>query len=343
MTFSLNIRLSLLFAIFFLSVRRSLSQKYLWFSCVGGNDLAASHYFQFLQVALASASKNAPSLFPVVLYSGSPDIAPSWLTSRHDARQLILLNHNLSFSKHVAKFKPGLAHHGAFLRLDIPLVVNLDRFKKMIAWLPFHSEYVLYTDVDVLFLRDIPWHNMHLPGVISIGPEDVKGLKLNSGVLLMHIPVMLNLLPGFLQFADSIKWERGAVDQGLILEYFHWHATLLDDHMNWKAYWGPNPSAIILHYHGPKPLGRCGDCISASSNHSINLECDDMLVEANLLKCRCPHYFAVLKHAKEHYSLSYCNQSKSFQDFNILFRFFQVGETIPYISCEDVLCGRLAS
>lgn len=323
---SQTLSLSMSIVLFCLCIPCVLSgnlNKFLWFSCVGGEDTAfTSQYFQFLKVALASASKNAPSLFPVVLYSGPPGIAPTWLLNLHTARQLALYNHNLSFSSEIAKFKPALSRHGAFLRLDIPYVVCSGRFISMMSWLPFHTDHVLYTDTDVIFLKDIPWHNMTLPGVISIGPEDVKGSKLNSGILIMNIPVLIKLLPGFLNFANYVKWDRGAVDQGLILEYFNWQAILLDDHMNWKAYWGPNPSAVILHYHGPKPLGRCGDCISVAHNHSETGECDELKVALFFHNCQCPNYFAVLKHTKVKYNYSYCFQSNSFFYYNSIFKYY---------------------
>jgi hypothetical protein len=38
------------------------------------------------------------------------------------------------------------------------------------------------------------------------------------------------------------------------------NVLVLPDRFNWKAYWGANPEATILHWHGPKP-GQCLPCL----------------------------------------------------------------------------------
>ena len=55
--------------------------------------------------------------------------------------------------------------------------------------------------------------------------------------------------------ADS-KWILGSWDQLPYNQYYHGKITRLPIEYNWKPYWGGNPSAKIVHFHGPKPYRR---------------------------------------------------------------------------------------
>ena len=111
----------------------------------------------------------------------------------------------------------------------------------------------MYTDVDVIFFKDIPWESMQPPQVISLGGEHERGKIANSGVMIMNIAEVGRRLPSLLDLGDSRNWSFTACDQGLILEFFSNVSVLLPDSMNWKPYWGTSDEIVVLHHHGPKP------------------------------------------------------------------------------------------
>merc|ERR1719195_1583127 len=82
-------------------------------------------------------------------------------------------------------FKTEFALLSTLVRFDIPILGFIDR-------------YVLYTDADVMFLRDLNFGDFghELPMTFAIGTEPKAGAdfkvqgtsKVNTGVLLMNIP-----------------------------------------------------------------------------------------------------------------------------------------------------------
>ena len=192
---------------------------------------ASTHYVEYASLAIASARQVGYE--PVLLYDGeSPPIDVEKIECRS------------RFSQEMrAALRPDEYRiaAGAMLRLEIPFL--------------FDDEYVLYTDVDVLFLR-----RLELPTVAHWGmvPENRAGSHFNSGVSVMHVPELRETAPGFDAFCrqailagrlPSLCW-----DQGLINAFYSERITKLPDIWNWRPYWGPNPEAAILHFHGPKPL-----------------------------------------------------------------------------------------
>ncbi|WP_419757617.1 hypothetical protein [Acidisoma sp.] len=130
---------------------------------------------------------------------------------------------------------------GALLRLEIPLLENSE-------------EFVLYTDCDVLFLKDPALEHMR-PEVFAVAPERQRGSyeDMNSGVMVMNLPRLRTDLPALIDFlCDNFAVVNG-FDQEAYRHFYRgtWSALAAD--YNWKPYWGINPQARILHFHGPKP------------------------------------------------------------------------------------------
>jgi hypothetical protein len=116
------------------------------------------------------------------------------------------------------------------------------------------TEYVLYTDADIMFLSDINSCSLPKPAIMSIGPEHEHGTKENTGVMYINVTGLSEALPGMLDYADSKQWDLAVFDQSLVLEHFpRGKLGLLPDDYNHKPYWGGSQKAAILHWHGPKP------------------------------------------------------------------------------------------
>ena len=150
-----------------------------------------------------------------------------------------------------------------------------------------NQELVLYTDNDVMFYHKFNPCKLKKPDVMAVGPEVGDDAK-NSGVLFINIKGLADVLPNMMSYAKSKNWEFPANDQGLIDEYFptheknHRELDPLPPAYNWKGYWGFHPSAIIVHWHGPKP----DRCIRCYIDQLEQFKADSDA----LLQCQCPFY-----------------------------------------------------
>ena len=311
------------------------TERFLWFTCIGESERS---YLEFEMVALESASQNSPSLLPVVVVSGPPSGIPQWLHHMHDQCDLILLNHNVSFAAEI-RFHPGRAHLFApYLRLDIPLIVDsiLNHIPSKCSY-QWNKEYVIYTDTDVMILKDVN-PLVYRPPILSVGAESYKDRIANTGVLIINVPQWKQIIPHLLQYATLHKWSFIAYDQGLTLEYIKEHlqnkVSLLPNELNWKPYWAINNNASIVHFHGPKPK-KYADCYALlTSNHhpleqaSYNVSTADSKSDLTAVECieehvdriyreQCsfPPYYSVLSYSRDHYNLTLCRQAQSYRTY----------------------------
>ena len=235
------------------------ADKYLWFTAVGnGKEL---EYLMMIQAALESGLQCCGDyLYPVVVIGGDPALMPSWLVDINRSKQVLVLNHNLTFSTRIAKYgrDASIRNHGAFQRLDIPLLVDDIHETLLNKGVAVNKDFVVYTDADVLIMN-INNKNFIKPALIAYGAEDEKGLAANSGVLFMNVASMKREVEHLFDFADKGLWQFAAIEQGLVLQYFKGKHQQLKDEYNWKPYWGVNPNASIVHFHGGK-VDRCLEC-----------------------------------------------------------------------------------
>ncbi len=199
-----------------------------------------------IQAAVASARANT-RLRPHFLYDG----APSPFTEGLQRQGVTVLHRSLTFLPNIQgrMHEIGMAPDpmrlaimaGAYLRTDIP-ALDLD------------DEYVLYTDCDVLFLAD-PDIARFRPAYFACAPQrDRQDLAdINSGVMVMNVPGMRRELANFWHYIVQNFERFGAHDQDALREYYTGRFDTLPLDLNWKPYWGVNPAARIVHFHGPKP------------------------------------------------------------------------------------------
>ena len=99
-------------------------QKILWFT--GFAPSAVSNASDLLKVALLSAKKRAPSLVPVLIYSGPNEHPlPQWFENRGG----FVVHHNSSLIPFFEELPENRSSHfilrqGVYLRYEIPAVVN---------------------------------------------------------------------------------------------------------------------------------------------------------------------------------------------------------------------------
>lgn len=232
-----------------------------WYFAI--NETGIPGYKRLIQAAVLSCKQNT-SLQPVCLYYGHDVPFLLWLESqnvkiiRHQSSILDAINSTPSTSQW-----NNVTATGAYLRIDIPLIEQED-------------EFVLYTDCDVIFLKEITDFG-EAPEYFSGAPEDdpENWEFANTGVMIINVKNMRKVHADFSAFAAQNLTRfapkgHGTYDQGALNAYFSgkWSRLTLD--LNWKPYWGISPTTRIVHFHGPKP-SHIEDLITDNTRHLPNV------------------------------------------------------------------------
>lgn len=128
---------------------------------------------------------------------------------------------------------------GAFLRFEIALIDD--------------GEFALYTDCDVLFNRRLDFGAASKPPLFSASSQSSTNTSedMNSGVMLINVAGMRAEYDALVAFTRA-NLDLG-LDQEVLRVFCAGRYTPMDRSLNWKPYWGANPDAQIIHFHGPKP------------------------------------------------------------------------------------------
>jgi hypothetical protein len=218
------------------------------------------HVFDHVKVAVLSAKLNT-LLVPYCIVN-EEDHVTKWLRSNG----VSVIVHRLKWNEelvqqHLKKdFTPKFFTHltsvtaiqGCFARMDIPIL----------GWM---DEFVLYTDVDVMFLSDISLSQFkELPKYFLCGPETEKSIQrppCNDGVMLVNVRNMANSYSNFSKFIlnnpTNLEFRHGPLDQGAFNDFYSdSFKTYFSDYYNWKPYWNNWSEARefvkLVHFHGPK-------------------------------------------------------------------------------------------
>ena len=215
-----------------------------------------SVYEDMLEVALVTAKINT-SLEIVVLYDGPPGHPYENIIKNSGAK---LIKHRFSQADALTKVFPqdylmrlyGRQYeykklNGTFMRLDIPEIEKED-------------EIVLYSDFDVMFLKDIKAEEFSKEFTILAAPEFSTDLSkfsyFNVGVLVLNLPKVRPFFKKILErIEEGIPNKTGIFDQGYLNDELFGQHQILPLKYNWKPYWGFNADAAIVHFHGLKPAG----------------------------------------------------------------------------------------
>lgn len=246
--------------------KRPDERRLKWFMAFNEICHTYEHFERMIRVAAYSALTNT-SLEPHFIFDGSPNELTEWLEAKgvtvwfarssfyDDLKQLSEERDNQDILK---------IGSGAFIRVDIPELARTHGLD---------DELALYTDCDVLFLKDPTpiLHNTPCPR-FAVGPEFDAGdyRHMNTGVMLMNLRSLREDLP---DFKDYIRLNLGdfvntSWDQQAYRQYYQDprpsgneeipDSTLLWDRLpptlNWKPYWGVDPKAVVVHFHGVKPF-----------------------------------------------------------------------------------------
>lgn len=203
------------------------------------------NYVRYIKCAVNSCQANT-TLEPYFIYHGLPDELTDWL----EKRNVKIIYTKLSFYDFIKQQDNSKLNHnvavGAYLRTEIPRIMNQ---------LNFTDEFVLYTDCDVMFLKEIDVTNLQPEYFACASEMNMQdNIGFNTGVMLMNVKKLHDTFPDFLDFiksGDNIL-KMPAFDQGMYQSFYKGKHTILDPVYNWKPYWGVGADARIVHFHGIK-------------------------------------------------------------------------------------------
>lgn len=232
-----------------------------WFFALNENGADYPSYARMVKVAVFTAQKFT-RLEPHFLYDGAENDLTEWLTARgvriHRLRSFLFDNlAKIAEQRNDPNFlKIGA---GAFLRTEIP---------RLTAELKFPDEFVLYTDIDVMFQTDISDAlEKYKPRYFAVAPENIKNdyRGMNTGVMIMNLPNLRRFDDKFREFMTQKldvlvdnAWDQGAYKLHFKGKFYGFQWDKLPHEFNWKPYWDENPAAKIIHFHGPKAHQRAG-------------------------------------------------------------------------------------
>jgi len=250
-----------------------------WFFALNEASASFWDYANLVQVAVHSARQRT-SLQPVCLYDGADNALTAWLESV----DVPVIRRRTFLHKWVADLAP--IPRGAYLRLEIPVVCR-ER-----GW---DDAYALYTDCDVVFLRDPGAALAALqPAFFAAAPEHDRTdfTRFNSGVMWINLAGLAGEQAALESTLRAHLAEAIAppYDQAALQRHFAGRVDPLPPTLNWKPYWGPSDNAFILHFHGPKPAlryhtlnGRVPDYIRPLATPDFYRACvawDELLIDA---------------------------------------------------------------
>jgi len=194
------------------------------------------------RLAVISAQKNT-TLKPHLLYRGNRNRFTAWMEDR-----------GVTVIDTVPQFEPVL--RWAINAGWYPRELTGHWLRTEICHIERHDDFVLYTDIDVLFLREIELGGMR-PRFFACAPEVLINDRgyFNSGVMLMNIPALRDDYPRLRAAIEQrfVEGERVPFhDQDVYNRVYAGQWDFLDPIYNWKPYWAVNPNAAIFHFHGPK-------------------------------------------------------------------------------------------
>jgi hypothetical protein len=211
-----------------------------WFFAL--NEAGLVYYADMVRAAVLSARLNT-SLDPHLLWDGPEGGFVDWMR----AQGVTVINCRTPLYEAIRSVDapPGFIPHtadGAFLRLEVCRFSGDDA-------------YVLYTDCDVLFLRE-PVLGAYQPEIFACAPEfEVDDWSMvNTGVMLMNVARFradYDALHGFINERGPYGFD--AYDQGALNLFYDGRWERLAVEYNWKVYWGYREDVPIVHFHGIKP------------------------------------------------------------------------------------------
>jgi len=198
---------------------------------------AKTEYIKLIEKSVISAIKNTD--FEIyVIFDGKKEE----LTLPSEAN---IIEHKHRYYDMLKKYSK-IRTTACWLRTEIPFLCQK---------LGFKDEFILYTDNDVIFNKsDYSDLNYMKPECFAAAPECDKNHwdYINTGVMLMNVHHFISQDEFIFNYIREFGHEF-LHDQEMYNKLYKGKVSKLPIEYNWKPYWGYNPDAKIIHFHGPKP------------------------------------------------------------------------------------------
>jgi hypothetical protein len=235
-----------------------------WFVALNEASFRPERYAELFKVAVHTALTTT-GLVPHLIYDGGETPLIQWARAR-GVRVIPCRTFLYDQLARIAEARrdPNLLAigAGALLRIELPEIARQQGIS---------DPYVLYTDLDVMFMTDVcPFLRTLTPKLFAVAAEfeQTRPDLMNTGVMLMNVDALRAVDRDFRLFVSAHLAELVTQnwDQGAYRQYFgrpsiatklvgtRWDE--LPPAFNWKPHWGANPDAAIVHFHGPKPRDR---------------------------------------------------------------------------------------
>lgn len=117
-----------------------------------------------------------------------------------------------------------------------------------------------------MFMRDFPVQSLSIPSSVAFSSQILQvPTPENTGLMIINTSWLDQEVSRIMNYGLATNFEHVAMDQGLLIDYLHYigiKPEYLDLVYNWKAYWGGScTTPFVVHWHGPKPLDTCSECI----------------------------------------------------------------------------------
>jgi hypothetical protein len=229
-----------------------------WFFALnhGGGGEEFERYSDLVKVAVHSAQRFT-KLAPHCLFDGPDCELTGWLARRGVVilrRRTFLYDRLRDIARQRNDPRALTIGAGAFLRAELPVLA---------AQAGIADQFVLYTDVDVIFLNEgVDELGELRPKFFAVGPEFYRDDydRMNTGVMVMNLATLREFDQRFREMIvlNLEQLCRDTWDQTAYRYFFRTESgqplwDRLDPRFNWKPYWGSVPDIHIIHFHGPKP------------------------------------------------------------------------------------------
>lgn len=228
-----------------------------WFFALAEGSPGFKGYADMAKVAVHTALRHT-TLRPHFIYDGGENEFTRWLRDR----SVPIIRCRTSFDDQIALLSGGEGQSIQAIVRGILLRVELAQLGAQLGW----DERVLYTDCDVVFRQDITSELAATECTyFAVAPEFTHDdyLQMNTGVMWMNLPKLRSVDAEFRAFVaenlprlQNIAWDQGAYREFFAREGNTFLWDRLRPELNWKPYWGENPDAKVIHFHGPKPFQR---------------------------------------------------------------------------------------
>ncbi len=211
-----------------------------WYFCMSPE--ATYELADQIKASVLSAKRNT-ALEPVCIHSGlAPDMRDFLLSQGVELHEM--------FVPFVDEMEREIAPVEGFNKT----ICRGTYLKTFISLFEHRDEYVLYADIDTIFLKpiNVPDHIRFLAA--SCEYDRYNWAYFNTGVMVLNVAAMRSMHQEIMSTIHQRMRTKiwASYEQGDYNSFFWMRWNHLQPEANWKPYWGRNDEAEVVHFHGPK-------------------------------------------------------------------------------------------